>query len=204
MYVVDLPNILQQLSDAIGIIGREDFPDKWPNLIMEMVEKFQTGDFYVINGILHTAHSLFKRWIKKNKKIYLKSNDLIICISLCFLAITRFWTLFDFRYRHEFKSQKLWEEIKFVLENFAKPFTELFNVRPWYKVFTLLAMKIEFFLIGYWYKYFYIPLCEGHNGLGNKACLWPQRSKSHLQLHRSYLQNILQSEFPGMCVYGGY
>lgn len=61
MYVVDLPNILQQLSDAIGIIGREDFPDKWPNLIMEMVEKFQTGDFYVINGILHTAHSLFKR-----------------------------------------------------------------------------------------------------------------------------------------------
>ena len=34
------------------------------------------------------------------------------------------------RYRHEFKSQKLWEEIKFVLENFAKPFTELFNVRP--------------------------------------------------------------------------
>lgn len=52
---------LQQLSDAISIIGREDFPDKWPNLIMEMVEKFQTGDFYVINGILHTAHSLFKR-----------------------------------------------------------------------------------------------------------------------------------------------
>lgn len=83
--------IQKQLSDAISIIGREDFPDKWPNLIMEMVEKFQTGDFYVINGILHTAHSLFKR------------------------------------YRHEFKSQKLWEEIKFVLENFAKPFTELFN-----------------------------------------------------------------------------
>jgi len=33
-----------------------------------------------------------------------------------------------FRYRHEFKSQQLWAEIKFVLENFAQPFTELFNV----------------------------------------------------------------------------
>ncbi|KAK6166863.1 hypothetical protein SNE40_023474 [Patella caerulea] len=79
-----------QLSDAISIIGREDFPDKWPNLITEMVSKFQTGDFHIINGVLRTAHSIFKR------------------------------------YRHEFKSQELWTEIKFVLENFAKPFTELF------------------------------------------------------------------------------
>ena len=50
-----------QLSDAISIIGREDFPDKWPDLLQEMVTKFQTGDFHVINGILITAHSLFKR-----------------------------------------------------------------------------------------------------------------------------------------------
>ncbi|XP_052087731.1 exportin-2-like isoform X2 [Mytilus californianus] len=83
--------IQKQLSDAISIIGREDFPDKWPDLLQEMVTKFQTGDFHVINGILITAHSLFKR------------------------------------YRHEFKSQQLWAEIKFVLDNFAQPFTELFN-----------------------------------------------------------------------------
>ncbi|XP_041358734.1 exportin-2-like [Gigantopelta aegis] len=83
--------IQKQLSDAISIIGREDFPDKWPNLITEMVTKFQTGDFHVINGVLRTAHSIFKR------------------------------------YRHEFKSQQLWTEIKFVLENFAAPLTELFN-----------------------------------------------------------------------------
>ncbi|ESP05357.1 hypothetical protein LOTGIDRAFT_205558 [Lottia gigantea] len=81
-----------QLSDAISIIGREDFPDKWPDLITEMVSKFLTGDFHVINGVLRTAHSLFKR------------------------------------YRHEFKSQELWTEIKFVLNNFATPFTELFVV----------------------------------------------------------------------------
>lgn len=83
--------VQKQLSDAISIIGREDFPSKWPDLISEMVGKFQTGDFHVINGILRTAHSIFKR------------------------------------YRHEFKSQELWLEIKFVLDNFAEAFTELFK-----------------------------------------------------------------------------
>ncbi|KAH8377436.1 hypothetical protein KR093_005442 [Drosophila rubida] len=84
------PTALQkQLSDAVSIIGRHDFPKKWPQLIDEMVEKFASGDFNVINGILQTAHSLFKR------------------------------------YRYEFKSQTLWEEIKFVLDRMAKPLTDL-------------------------------------------------------------------------------
>ncbi|TDG47824.1 hypothetical protein AWZ03_005778 [Drosophila navojoa] len=84
------PTALQkQLSDAVSIIGKHDFPKKWPQLIDEMVEKFASGDFNVINGILQTAHSLFKR------------------------------------YRYEFKSQALWEEIKFVLDRMAKPLTEL-------------------------------------------------------------------------------
>ncbi|KAG8567511.1 hypothetical protein GDO81_013658 [Engystomops pustulosus] len=54
--------IQKQLSDAISIIGREDFPQKWPDLLTEMVNRFQSGDFHVINGVLHTAHSLFKRY----------------------------------------------------------------------------------------------------------------------------------------------
>ena len=31
------------------------------------------------------------------------------------------------RYRHEFKSQELWSEIKIVLDEFAAPLTELFK-----------------------------------------------------------------------------
>lgn len=81
--------IQKQLSDAVSIIGKYDFPKKWPQLIDEMVEKFASGDFHVINGVLQTAHSIFKR------------------------------------YRFEFKSQELWEEIKFVLDKFAKPLTDL-------------------------------------------------------------------------------
>ncbi|XP_077991102.1 exportin-2-like [Glandiceps talaboti] len=82
--------IQRQLSDAISIIGREDFPSKWSSLMPDMVSRFKSGDFHVINGVLQTAHSLFKR------------------------------------YRHEFKSQELWTEIKLVLDNFAAPLTELF------------------------------------------------------------------------------
>lgn len=82
--------VQKQLSDAISIIGREDFPDKWPDLLSEMVGKFESGDFHIINGVLRTAHSIFKR------------------------------------YRHEFKSDELWKEIKFVLDHFAAPLTQLF------------------------------------------------------------------------------
>ncbi|XP_008946536.1 PREDICTED: exportin-2 isoform X2 [Merops nubicus] len=83
--------IQKQLSDAISIIGREDFPQKWPDLLTEMVNRFRSGDFHVINGVLRTAHSLFKR------------------------------------YRHEFKSNELWSEIKLVLDAFALPLTNLFK-----------------------------------------------------------------------------
>ncbi|XP_037068726.1 exportin-2-like [Pollicipes pollicipes] len=82
--------VQRQLSDAISVIGRQDFPDRWPNLIGDLTARFGSGDFHVINGILRTAHSLFER------------------------------------YRFEFKSNELWLEIKFVLDNFAKPLTELF------------------------------------------------------------------------------
>lgn len=53
--------IQRQLSDAISIISKEDFPSKWQNLLTDMVQKFNTGDFHIINGVLRTAHSIFKR-----------------------------------------------------------------------------------------------------------------------------------------------
>jgi exportin-2 (importin alpha re-exporter) len=53
--------IQRQLSDAISLISVEDFPDKWPNLLTGMVERMKSGNFHVINGVLRTAHSIFKR-----------------------------------------------------------------------------------------------------------------------------------------------
>ena len=84
--------VQKQMSTAIAQIGQQDFPNKWPNLMNDMVTRFQqTGDFNMINGVLQTAFSIFEK------------------------------------YSVETKSQKLWEEIKFVLDNFALPFTELFK-----------------------------------------------------------------------------
>ena len=53
-----------QLSDAISIIGREDFPEKWPTLLTDMISKIKSGNFHVINGVLRTAHSVFKRYVE--------------------------------------------------------------------------------------------------------------------------------------------
>ena len=87
-------NVQRQLSEAVSIIGKEDFPDKWPNLLENMLQRVKENcaayNFEVINGVLQTASSLFKR------------------------------------YQIDAKSQKLWEQIKFVMDTFAEPFTELF------------------------------------------------------------------------------
>jgi exportin-2 (importin alpha re-exporter) len=53
--------IQRQLSDAISIISREDFPDKWQDLLNGMVDRLKSGDFHIINGVLRTAHSIFRR-----------------------------------------------------------------------------------------------------------------------------------------------
>ena len=54
--------IQRQLSDGITIISREDFPDKWQDLLPTLVERLKSGDFNINNGVLKTAHSIFKRW----------------------------------------------------------------------------------------------------------------------------------------------
>lgn len=55
-------NVQKQLSDAITIIGRDDFPGNWPGLLPEMISHFKSSDFNAINGVLRTAHSLTKRY----------------------------------------------------------------------------------------------------------------------------------------------
>ncbi|XP_047141486.1 exportin-2 isoform X1 [Hydra vulgaris] len=87
-------SIQKQLSDAISFIGREDFPEKWKNLLGDLTHYMKVSDImdlHIINGVLQTAHSLFKR------------------------------------FRYEFKSQDLWVELKFVLDNFASPLLDLFE-----------------------------------------------------------------------------
>ena len=52
----------KQLSEAISIIADVDFPDRWQSLLPELVSKFGCGDLSIINGVLSTTYSIFKRY----------------------------------------------------------------------------------------------------------------------------------------------
>jgi exportin-2 (importin alpha re-exporter) len=54
-------NSQRQLSEALTIISRMDFPTKWPTLLSELVHKLAGGDITIIIGVLEAANSIFKR-----------------------------------------------------------------------------------------------------------------------------------------------
>ena len=89
------PKLQAQLSEAMSLIATHDFPEQWPNLLSELV------------GQLNTAASATPR-------DYAKVGGL--------LAIAHSITG---RYRHEFKSDKLYAEIKTVLDAFQAPLLQL-------------------------------------------------------------------------------
>lgn len=61
--MLNTPLLVQaQLSEALSIICNHDFPAKWPTLLSELVGRLNTTDVQTINGVLATAHSIFKRY----------------------------------------------------------------------------------------------------------------------------------------------
>ncbi len=54
--------VRSQLSEALTIIGRHDFPAKWMTLLPEFLERLKTGDAATAGGVLETANSIFKRY----------------------------------------------------------------------------------------------------------------------------------------------
>lgn len=54
------------------------------------------------------------------------------------------------KYRYEFKSQKLWAEIKFVLDTLSSPLTTLFDV----SIYSILSGDIQLYI----YIYIYIEI----------------------------------------------
>ena len=61
------PRIQAQLSDALVVIGKHDFPRQWTELLPMLNTRLQLalsegGNYAAINGILGTANSLFKKF----------------------------------------------------------------------------------------------------------------------------------------------
>ncbi|KAI3449282.1 hypothetical protein Pfo_005947 [Paulownia fortunei] len=89
------PKIQAQLSEALTIIGKHDFPKAWPTLLPEVVVTLdklsQANDYASVNGVLATINSLFKK------------------------------------FRYQFKTNELLLDLKYCLDNFAKPLLEVFK-----------------------------------------------------------------------------
>ncbi|XP_075474708.1 exportin-2-like [Primulina tabacum] len=89
------PKIQAQLSEALTIIGKHDFPKAWLTLLPELVatlDKLSQGkDYASVNGVLTSINSLFKK------------------------------------FRYQFKTNELLLDLKYCLDNFAKPLLEVFK-----------------------------------------------------------------------------
>jgi len=66
------PQIQAQCSEAISLIAAVDFPKKWDNLLPELIQKFNSPDPNIVNGVLATANSIFKRfrYINRSEELY--------------------------------------------------------------------------------------------------------------------------------------
>ena len=94
--ILFVPELLQsQLSEALALVAKHDFPAQWPTLLPEVVSQINAAitatpkNWAQLDGLLKISHSIFKR------------------------------------YRHEFKSDELFTEIKYVLEQFQEPLLKL-------------------------------------------------------------------------------
>jgi exportin-2 (importin alpha re-exporter) len=113
--MIAVPEKIQlQISEAVSIIAASDFPEDWEQLLpvrfatftgkpdssitethfffQNLIGKLSTTDYQVNNGVLQTAHSIFKPW------------------------------------RSQFRSDRLFLDIQYVLKDFCEPYKQLFAV----------------------------------------------------------------------------
>ncbi|KAJ1940532.1 importin-alpha export receptor, partial [Kickxella alabastrina] len=75
--MITVPKRLQlQIGEAVSIIAESDFPEQWPELILTLVSKLSATDYHVNNGILQTAHTVFREWRSafRSDRLYTKIN----------------------------------------------------------------------------------------------------------------------------------
>eukprot|EP01035_Chromulina_nebulosa_P002761 gene2761-3763_t len=73
-------DVQKQLAEAVTIISKYDFPDKWEGLLPNLVVKLASGDIYVTKGVMLTANSIMKRfrYVFKSDSLY---SELLFCLE---------------------------------------------------------------------------------------------------------------------------
>ncbi|KAL7197451.1 hypothetical protein ACSBR2_020068 [Camellia fascicularis] len=76
------PRIQSQLSEALAVIGKHDFPKSWAALLPELKSSLEkageASDYATVNGILSTVNSIFKKF-----RYQYKTNDLLLDLKYC-------------------------------------------------------------------------------------------------------------------------
>ena len=86
------PQIQAQCSEAISLIAAIDFPNKWDNLLPELIQKFNSPDPNVVCGVLATANSILKRFRYINRSDELYADILYVLLKLQAPLLTLFKT----------------------------------------------------------------------------------------------------------------
>jgi len=86
------PQIQAQCSESISLIAAVDFPSKWDNLLPELVQKFNSPDPSVVQGVLLTANSIIKRFRYVQRSDALYSDILYVLERLQAPLLTLFKT----------------------------------------------------------------------------------------------------------------
>jgi len=135
-----------QLSDAIAIMGKRDFPYHWEQLLPQMVERFAGDDFNAINGVGAALRPCRRDYCCVTRTVWspphvlgrytpmsgLKPHTYVHVTSKthecpCLPQVLRTANPLFRRYRYEARSDELWTEINYVLQIVAAPLTELFK-----------------------------------------------------------------------------
>ncbi|KIJ25285.1 hypothetical protein M422DRAFT_273745, partial [Sphaerobolus stellatus SS14] len=81
-----------QIAESVAVVAELDFPEKWPELVDQLVGSLSPTDYAVSLGVLETAHSIFYRW-----RSAIRSDDLYTVINY---VLSRFMEPFVAFFRH--------------------------------------------------------------------------------------------------------
>ncbi|KAF5323094.1 hypothetical protein D9611_009310 [Ephemerocybe angulata] len=81
--------IRAQIAESVALIAELDFPEKWNDLLDQLVSSFSLTDYNVNVGVLETAHSIFKHWRAqvRSDKLFTEINIVLEKFVTPFLAL---------------------------------------------------------------------------------------------------------------------
>lgn len=83
------PQPRKQLAESVSIIASSDFPDRWPDLVPQLVSKLEAANPEGNNTVLSVLHSVFERWrhLARSDALFLEIKLVLDQFSRPFLEL---------------------------------------------------------------------------------------------------------------------